>query len=319
MKQIALFSALAVLAACPAPQAAPTPKFPSRARCRSAAAAKPWAKNFGQIPSTVIDKGVLRWVPYTSYRAGEYELNVYGDPTAPAGYEIGIHKDLLTSAAAKKNCFDLINGLLDDPADRALLASLNQEIDKKVSNGVTFEITPPTAEDAYGGWWISVYSEPLLDRSRATPKELEKITTTRGALKAADAEKKESLPLPVDSSTQGKWASEDLSSARKLKDTPEDKQAVYSPTFSRKEGKYVPDRTVDDTGYIMFICANSDKHEDKEEIFKTCPTCKKDDTFFWDNDKKCFIAFTCGSPYDNALVKCPTCGKVPKRVRTKHK
>jgi hypothetical protein len=94
---------------------------------------------------------------------------------------------------------------------------------------------------------------------------------------------------------------------------------VYKPVFSRKDGAYVPDRTVDDTGYIMFICANSDKHEDREEIFKTCPACSAEDTFYWDTDKKCFIAFTCGKPYDNAMVKCPTCGKVPKRVRTKHK
>jgi hypothetical protein len=314
-----LLAALALLAACPAPQIATPRALPSRARCRSTAAAKPWAKDLKQIPSTVIDKGVLRWVPYTSYRAGDYELNVYGDPTAPAGFEIGIHNELLKSAAAKKNCFDLISALLDDPADRALLASLNSEIDKKVRNGVTFEITPVTAEDAYGGWWISVYSEPLLDRSRATPKELEKITTTRESVKRTDVEKKEAAPLAVEPATQGRWASEDLSSARLRKDVPEEKQAVYTPVFSRKNGQYVPDRTADDTGYIMFICANSDKHEDREEIVKTCPACKKDDTFYWDNDKKVFIAFTCGSPYDNALVKCPTCGKVPKRVRTKHK
>lgn len=321
MKNSMIALSVALLAACPAPPVAAPKAFPSRARCRSTAAAKPWAKDLKQIPSTVIDKGVLRWVPYTSYRAGDYELNVYGDPTAPAGFEIGIHNELLKSPAARKNCFDLMNALLDDPADRALLASLNPEVDKKVRNGVTFEITPPTAEDAYGGWWISVYSEPLLDKSRATPKELEKITTTRENVKRAGAEAKDSSPspLPVEPATQGRWAPEDLSSARKLKDTPEEKQAVYKPVFSRKDGQYVPDRTVDDTGYIMFICANSDKHEDQEVILKECPSCKKDDTFFWDTDKKCFIAFTCGSPYDNALVKCPQCGKVPTRVRTKHK
>ena len=319
MKTTILYAALVLLAACPAPEAQSARKFPNRTRCRQAAALKPWGRDLAQIPSTVIDKGVLRDVPYTSYRAGDYELNVYGDPAAPAGFEIGIHKETIKSDAAKKNCFDLISQLLDDPADRAVLASLKKDIDKKVRAGVTFEVTPPTAEDAYGGWWVSVYDEAVLDRSRATPKELEKITTTRENVKAADAGTKENLPFPVDASTQGKWDSQDLTKARTRKDVPEEKQAVYKPVFSRKDGAYVPDRTADDTGYILFICANSDKHEDKEEIFKTCPTCKKDDTFFWDNDKKCFIAFTCGSPYDNALVKCPTCGKVPKRVRTKHK
>jgi len=318
MRKTTRWAALVLLAACTVPQAANGQTLPSRAKCRAAVAARPWAKDFKQIPSTVIDKGVLRDIPYLSYRAGDYELNVYGDPAAPACFEIGIHKELLTSAAAKKNCFDLVASLLDDPADRALLASLKPEIDKKVRNGITYEITPPTAEDAYGGWWISVYSEPLLDRSRATPEELAAITSTRGAVQRADAAQKEKLPFPVDSSAQGRWASDDMSSARTRKDVPEQNQAVYAPAFSRKDGKYVPDRTLDDTGYILFVCANSDKHEDKEVIFKECPACKKVETFFWDTGKKCFIAFTCGTPYDNALVKCPTCGKVPKRVRIKH-
>jgi hypothetical protein len=290
--------------------------LPNRTRCRQAAAAKAWARDLKQIPSTVIDKGVLRDVPYTSYRAGEYELNVYGDPAAPAGFEIGIHGALLKSAAAKRNCFDLVAGLLDDPADRTLLASLKQDIDKKVRSGVTFEVTPETAEDAYGGWWVSVYSEALLDKSRATPQELAKITVTRGSVKSA---KNEASPLPVDPVTQGRWGTDDLANARSRKDVAEEKQAVYAPAFSRKNGAYVPDRTIDDTGYILFICANSDKHEDREEIIRVCPACRKDETFFWDGERKCFVAFQCGGAVDNALVKCSGCGKVPKRVRTKHK
>ncbi len=293
--------------------------LPDRTRCRQAAAAKAWARDLRQIPSTVIDKGVLRNVPYTSYRAGEYELNVYGDPSAPAGFEIGIHKELLKSAAAKKNCFDLVAGLLADAADRALLATLKQDADKKIRAGITFEVTPPTAEDAYGGWWVSVYSEPALDRSRASATELEKITVTRQDVKRIDEGAKGGSPLPVDPLTQGRWAADDLSGARSRKDVPEEKQAVYAPAYSRKNGAYVPDRTEDDTGYILFVCANSDKHEDREEILKLCTTCKKDETFFWDLEKKCFVGFQCGNPYDNALVKCTLCGRVPKRVRTKHR
>ena len=42
-----------------------------------------WATGLQQIPATVIDKGVMRNVPYQSYRCGEdYEVNVYGDPDA---------------------------------------------------------------------------------------------------------------------------------------------------------------------------------------------------------------------------------------------
>ena len=290
-------------------QAGPS-RIPTRAKARSAAAATAWGKSLGQIPSTVIDKGVLRNIPYLSYRAGEYELNVYGDPAAPAGVEIGIHKDLLKSAAAKKNCVDLMSGLLADAADKTLLASLKLEGDKKARAGVTFEITPPTAEDAYGGWWVSIYDEAALDRSRATEEEMAKITVTRTAVKESKPAAAGGLEVE---GGKGKWAADDLSNARA------GSEKVYSPTLSKKDGKYVPDRTVDDTGYIMFICANSSKHEDMEVIQKTCPACKADDTFFWDNDRSCFVGFKCGEAYDNALVKCGTCGAKPRKVRTKHK
>lgn len=61
-----------------------------------------------QIPATVIDKGVLRNVPYKSYRAGDYEVNVYGDPDQPARVEIGVYRSLLTSQDAKHNCVDFL-------------------------------------------------------------------------------------------------------------------------------------------------------------------------------------------------------------------
>jgi hypothetical protein len=313
----------ALLAAVPAdsdPQDKASLKpLPNRTRSRAVVAARPWAKGLKQIPSTVIDKGVLRHVPYTSYRAGEYELNVYGDPAAPACVEIGIHGKLLESPAARKNCFDVMNALFTDPEDRKLLASLNQREDKKTRGAVTFEVTPPTAEDAYGGWWISVYNEALLDASRATPKELEQITTTRQQVRKTDAERPKDAPLPVEPVAEGRWGAEDLQDARKRADVPEENQAVYKPVYSRKNGVYVPDRSEDDTGYIFFVCANSDKHEDREELLKSCPGCKKDSTFFWDGDQNSFVCFKCGVPYDNSLVKCTICGKAPRRVRTKHR
>lgn len=291
------------------PQANPARPLPTRAKARAAAANAFWGKTLAQIPSTVIDKGVLRNIPYLSYRSGDFELNIYGDPAAPAGVELGIHKDTLRSPTAKKACVDFLGGLLD-PADRALLASLKMDVDKKVRDGLTFEITPPTAEDAYGGWWVSVYDEKALDRSRASEDEMAKITTTRTAVKDA---KPAAGELDVDGATQGKWASGDLAHARA------GSEKVYSPTISKRDGKYVPDRSVDDTGYILFICANSSKHEDMEVIQKACPACKADDTFFWDGTRSTFIGFKCGEVYDNALVKCGVCGAKPRKVRTKHK
>jgi hypothetical protein len=300
-------------------QAAPPAKpLADRTRCRQTVSVKPWAKGLKQIPSTVIDKGVLRAVPYTSYRAGEYELNVYGDPASPACFEIGIHGALLSNAQAKKNCVDIILAILTDPAGEAVVKSLKPEGDLKTVAGITYEITPPTAEDAYGGWWVSVYSEALLDKARASEAELAKITTTRKAVASTGAAKAGDGPV-VEGASSGRWAAEDLADARKAdKNTPEEKQAVYLPAVTKKDGAYVPDRTIDDTGYILFICANSDKHEDMEVILKVCSKCQKEETFFWDADQKCFISFKCGAVYDNAKVKCGTCGKVPRKVRTKH-
>lgn len=297
----------------------PSKPLPNRTRCRQTLSVKPWAKGLKQIPSTVIDKGVLRNVPYTSYRAGEVELNIYGDPEAPACFEIGVHGALLKSAEAKKNCFDIVGAILADAASIAFLKALNPEGDRKVRAGVTYEITPPTAEDAYGGWWISIYSEALLDKSRASASEMAKITTTVKDVKAADAAPapKSAGALSVDPVTEGRWGSEDLADARKKKDAPEESQAVYRPAIARTDAGYAPSRTIHDTGWILFVCANSDKHEDREELLKKCPSCGKDDTYFWDRDKSCFLSFQCGAVFDNGRVKCTICGKVPKRVRTK--
>jgi len=322
MKILSGVLALAILCAALQAQETPAKPLPSRTRCRQTLSVKPWAKGLKQIPSTVIDKGVLKNVPYTSYRAGgEYELNVYGDPEAPACFEIGITGALLKNPDAKRNCYDIVNAILNDSASIAFLKALKPEGDKKVRNGITYEITPPTAEDAYGGWWISLYSEALLDKSRASDAEMAKITTSRKDVKSLDAapapKKPENAPS-VDPVMEGRWGSEDLADARKTKDKPEEEQAVYKPAIAKKDGVYVTTRTLDDTGYILFVCANSPKHEDREEIIKQCPSCGKVHTFWWNKDDSCFVGFTCGQPIDNAKIKCSTCGAVPKKVRIKH-
>ncbi|HLF93139.1 MAG TPA: hypothetical protein VJB14_06745 [Planctomycetota bacterium] len=159
-------------------------------RCIEVAAARPWAGDLRQIPATVVDKGVLRNVPYMSHKSGLYELNVYGDPDEPACLEIGVTGDLLKNDAAKKECLEVMAALLGDAKDVAVLRSLNLGTGKQERNGLTIEITPETAEDAYGGWWISVYDTKLLDEARATEEELKRITIAEDELeKEEDAEK----------------------------------------------------------------------------------------------------------------------------------
>jgi len=78
-------------------------------------------------------------------------------------------------------------------------------------------------------------------------------------------------------------------------------------------------RSVEDTGPIMFICANSPKHVDKEYLISECPFCPARARFFWDDAVKGFRCLSCRQPYPNDRVKCPDCGKVPQKVRIKHR
>ena len=177
-----------------AAEAAPAAKavrLPRWDRCIEVVAARPWSGELRQIPATVIDKGILKNVPYMSHKSGNYEFNLYGDPDEPAGIEIGISKDLLKSEPAKKECLEVIAMLLSDPKDVAALRSLDLKPGKAEREGLTFEVTPETAEDAYDSWWISVYSLKLLDEARATEEELRKLTVTEEEIEKEEQAERE--------------------------------------------------------------------------------------------------------------------------------
>lgn len=172
----------------------PSPAQPRLARWDKAvesAARRPWGVDLRQIPATVIDKGILKNVPYISHRAGDYELNLYGDPDAPAGLEIGVQRALLKSADAKKECVELLAALLGDAQDVGTLRSLALAQDRRERAGLVFEVTPETAEDAYGGWWITVYDLKALEEARLTEEELKEASQAE-----EDLEDDEVKPAP---------------------------------------------------------------------------------------------------------------------------
>lgn len=150
--------------------------------------ARPWAARIEQVPATVIDKGVLKNVPYISHRAGSYELNIYGDPDSPAALEIGVHKALVNDEAARKECLESLALMLPDPKDVEMLRSLDLAQDKKERLEMTFEVTPAAAEDAFEGWWISVYHAQGLDASRAGTENLKLITVDEKELREDEEE-----------------------------------------------------------------------------------------------------------------------------------
>jgi hypothetical protein len=203
-----------------------------------AATVRPWASDLRQIPSTVIDNGVLRNVPYKSFRAGEgFEINIYGDPAAPSGIEIGVRGGLLNDENAKQNCLAFICSLLGEPSDRDAVRGLPREKGKALRNGVTLEITPLSAPDAYGGWWVSVYDEAALDSVRASDKEMESITVARNALKPRTT-------ASTSPDSLGDWSSEDLQYAR-----PASTDVSPSAGYRGSRSKYHADGSVYVRGY----------------------------------------------------------------------
>jgi hypothetical protein len=172
-------------------EGAPAPSRLARwDRVLEKAAARPWSADLRQVPATVIDKGILKYVPYISHKSGLYELNIYGDPDRPAGLEIGLYPDLIKSDAARKECVEFMASLLGDPQDAEALRFLNPAGGKKEREGLTFEVTPETAEDSYGGWWVSVYDVKELDAARASEEEIAKITVGEEDLQKEEEEEK---------------------------------------------------------------------------------------------------------------------------------
>jgi hypothetical protein len=202
-----------------------------------------------QIPATVIDEGVLRNVPYTSYRAGKLELNIYGDPDSPAGIEIGIYGSN-TSLPFKKKLVAFIA-----EASRAEFPStFNLDQDKKRLGQIDYEVTPPTAPDAYGAWWISAYDMAKLETARFADTEINAITIKRTEI--AKAASQEALRKHYES-----WTAQDLERAIRPTEVAQTQSTssypssyaysgsssgsgrVYVRGYTRKDGTYVQSHT----------------------------------------------------------------------------
>ena len=140
----------------------PAPRLPASAVALDRLRAAPWARDLQPAPAVVIDQGPLRHVPYLCWRAGDVELDAYGDADRPAGLEIGLFGPGDRAAAR-----DALAALLPDPEDRRVVQALDLAKDRRTRAGLVFEVTPETAPDAAGAWWVSVYHPAGLDAVRA--------------------------------------------------------------------------------------------------------------------------------------------------------
>jgi hypothetical protein len=209
-------------------------------RCLHVITARPWAAELSQIPADVIDKGIMKHVPYLSLRSGPYEFNIYGDPDQPACLEIGVYAKA-PAQADRKECLETMAMLLNDPGDRKALRSANLEKCLIQASGMSIEVTPASADDAFGAWWISVYSENDLNQQRASQAELTKITVTHNEIKGKTGPGASS---PVTAGARPprsvlSWGEHDLKNARSQPGDVADDHRVYVKGVYRKNGVYV--------------------------------------------------------------------------------
>ncbi len=215
--------------------------LPSYRSIVSKLSSEAWATDLQQIPATVVSVGIMRNVPYKSHKVGDnYEINVYGDPSAPAGFEIGIKNGLLNDEKARAHCVEFVSSLLNDSADRDALRALKKSKDLVTRNGVTYEITPATDPDAYDGWWISVYSETALNSVRASDKELAAITVPKVVAAHVPTPNQSAEQLEIE--RRNAWNQEEMRHARTVKIIPLNgaQERVYNRDYGRHEGAYVP-------------------------------------------------------------------------------
>lgn len=135
-------------------------------------------KSFETIPATTIDVGNLRNVPYLSFRInGASEMNVYGDPHNPAAVEFGVYGKGAGSIKRQRIIREFIAGHLNSRDEVKALYSLDLKKGGTVKCGnLEFSITPPEAEDSYGGRWFCIYDPKRLEKARVSDAAYAKVT-----------------------------------------------------------------------------------------------------------------------------------------------
>lgn len=138
-------------------------------------------KSFVEIPAVKVDAGVFRNVPYKSFRINDYlEFNIFGDPENPAGVELGIFGRRVHDKKLQTMVRAYLAGFLTTRAEIAALYSVG--LDEGIAKAGSFvaEVTPTTAEDAFGAWWFSIYDEKRLEDVRLSDVAYAAMTLPAG-------------------------------------------------------------------------------------------------------------------------------------------
>ncbi|MGA0848490.1 MAG: hypothetical protein ACO3RX_00930 [Chthoniobacterales bacterium] len=134
-------------------------------------------RTFEQIPPTAIDNGLLRNIPYLSFRVnGRSELNIYGDQDDPVAIEFGIYGARNVTDETRQVFREFIAGHLGTAGQIRALYSLSPKKRDARSGKLAFRLIRPDDPDGYGGTWIVVYRPDRLNRARLPDKEYAAIT-----------------------------------------------------------------------------------------------------------------------------------------------
>ena len=134
-------------------------------------------KSLTQIPPTLIDNGYLKNVPYLSFRINDYiEMNVYGNPDEPAAIEFGVYGKLSSSDRLRRTLRSFLAGFLTSRKEVGAIYSIPLSGGEKNAGDFRIRITPSSAPDAYGAWWIALYNPKTLKAARVGDAEYAKAT-----------------------------------------------------------------------------------------------------------------------------------------------
>lgn len=132
---------------------------------------------FEQIPPTAIDKGLLRNIPYLSFRANDHwELNVYGKPDLPVAIEFGVYGAARPDQETRRTFREFIAGHLHSREQIAALYSLSPKKRDAHAGKLAFRLILPGDPDGYGGTWFVVYRPDALAGARLSNKAYAAIT-----------------------------------------------------------------------------------------------------------------------------------------------
>ena len=134
-------------------------------------------KSLTQIPATLIDNGYLKNVPYLSFRINELiEMNIYGNPDDPVAIEFGIYGKLSSNDRLRRVLRSFMAGFLNSRKEVGAISSIPFAGGDKKAGDFRIRITPASAPDAYGAWWICLYNPKTLESSRVSDSEYAKAT-----------------------------------------------------------------------------------------------------------------------------------------------